>query len=374
MEQIFLDYFRRFEDEIFADLEKLVRAEASTSDTEALENVRRVLSDIITDRIGAAACELGGEQGHSVVSFEIGNAGKTVTLVGHYDTVHPVGSVAIRREGNRLYGPGVYDMKGGLISAIWTAKALQDMKLLQQKQLRFLFNGDEETGSEESREIIKDHVLGSKAAIVCEPCLVNGDLKTGRKGGFMAEISIAGKAAHAGNDHQNGRNAIEEMAREIQYIHSLTDYEKGTTLNVGLCSGGSKVNVVPDSAEFKVDCRVKTVDEYDRVKNILASMPVTVAGTGRNVSFWAERPPMMETEENMALFHLAQESGRKLGLSFSNRFVGGGSDGNYISSYGIPTLDSMGPIGDGAHTKDEYIFIDQYITRIALLSSIVWKI
>ena len=371
LEQKLLAYFQEHEQEIFSDLEKLVACEADTADIEGLKKVREVLKTIIKERVGADAVELGGENGHSVVHFEQGAGEQFVALIGHYDTVHPAGSFRCRREGDRWYAPGVYDMKSGLVSAIWNAKAFKDLGIDPGKKLVFLFNGDEETGSGESKEPIREHVLGGRAALICEPCINNGDLKSGRKGGLNFTVTIHGKAAHAGNAHQLGVNAIEEMAREIQFIHTLTDYDKGTTLNVGVCSGGSKVNIVPDTAVFQVDCRVKTFEEMDRVNDAILNYVCTVPGSTREVVSRAPKPPFMETEDNMALVRLAQACGEKLDMHFGYQFVGGCSDGNFTSSYGVPTLDSMGTIGDGAHTPDEFIYVDQYIRRIALLGSVL---
>ena len=167
------------------------------------------------------------------MKFEFGQGDGTVLLIGHYDTVCPIGSMELRQEGNELHGPGVLDMKSGLVSAIWSMKAYRDLGIDPGKCLRMVINGDEEIRSPESSSIICEQAQGCKAALVCEPCTSNGDLKTGRKGSIGFEVTIHGKATHAGNNHKGGINAIEEMAREIQYVHSLTDYEAGTTLNVG---------------------------------------------------------------------------------------------------------------------------------------------
>ena len=253
MEQKILAYLKEHEAEIFEDLKTLVLAEASTSDIEALAETRKVLERLITERTGAETYVYKREHGHDPVRFEIGEGEEKILLIGHYDTVHLIGSLKYYAEGNKLYGPGVSDMKSGLISAIWTAKAYKDLGIDPGKRLVFLFNGDEETGSHESSDIICELAKDAKAALVCEPCVGNGNLKTGRKGNIKFNVTIHGKAAHAGNAHQDGVNAIEEMAHEVLEIQKLTDYEAGTTVNVGVCGGGTKVNVVPASAQFSVD-------------------------------------------------------------------------------------------------------------------------
>ena len=374
MEQKILAYFREHEDEIFADLKTLVAAEASTSDIKELAECRKVLERLIKERTGCEPYVYRAENGHDVVRFEYGNGAEKVLLIGHYDTVHPIGALQYYKEGNELHGPGVMDMKSGLISAIWNVKAYRDLEIDPGKKLVFAFNGDEETGSPESEAIICELAKGAKAALVCEPCVSNGDLKTGRKGTLNFIVKIHGKASHAGSAHKDGINAIEEMAKEVLYIQGLTDYEAGTTVNVGVCSGGTKVNVVPDLAVFEVDCRYKTKKEGERIREAICGLAVGVPGTSREVMVIDGKLSMEETEANLALFDVAKQCGEALGLSFSHQFVGGGSDGNEVSAMGIPTLDGLGAHGDLAHTPNEYLLIDQFIPRMALLGAVIVKI
>lgn len=187
-------------------------------------------------------------------------------------------------------------------------------------------------------------------------------------------MTIHGKASHAGNAHKEGINAIQEMAAEILKIQALTDYEAGTTVNVGICQGGTKVNVVSAAASFSVDCRYKSMEEGQRIRREILELPISVPGASREVEIVEGKLPMEETQGNMELFAAAKECGRKLGLSFSHQFVGGGSDGNAVSAMGIPTLDGLGGWGDGAHSESEYLRISQYIPRIALLASLILDI
>ena len=371
MEQKILSYYKEHEAQIFEDLKTLTMAEASTSVLDALVLCRKVLERLIKERTGEEPYVYETEGGHDVVRFEYGNGEEKVVLVGHYDTVHPIGSLEYYVDGNELHGPGVYDMKGGLISAIWAVKAYRDLGIDPGKKLVFVFNGDEETGSKDSSDIICELAAGAKAALICEPCTGNGDLKTGRKGTMGFEVTLHGKAAHAGNAHKDGINALEEMAHEILYIQTLTDYEAGTTVNVGVAEGGTKTNVVPDTAVFRVDCRFKSMAERQRVIDAICNMETTVPGATREVKLNYGKVPMEETEGNMALFALAKTCGEKLGLKFDHQFVGGGSDGNQISAMGIPTLDGVGAAGDHAHSPKEYILIDQFLPRMALLASLI---
>jgi len=187
-------------------------------------------------------------------------------------------------------------------------------------------------------------------------------------------VTLQGKSSHAGNDHKDGINAIEEMAREIQYFHSLTDYQRGTTVNVGACQGGGKLNVVPDRATFGIDCRSITIDAGERVAKEIFDYTPTVKGIKREVKRNSGYPPMEQKQENIKLFEKAKVIGTKLGLSFSHEFVGGGSDGNKISHLEIPILDGLGPRGDGAHTPDEFIYVSEYLPRISLLSLLILEI
>lgn len=375
MEEKILAYYREHEAQIFEDLKTLVTAEASTSDLEALAKCREVLEKLIMERTGVVPTVHEAEGGHHPVSFAFGEGEEKILLIGHYDTVHPIGALKYYEENGKLHGPGVIDMKSGLISAIWAVKAYRDLGIDPGKRLVFVFNGDEETGSEDSEAFICQMAQGAKAALVCEPCVGNGNLKTGRKGTQDFTITIHGKAAHAGNAHKDGVNAIEEMAREILYIQGLTDYSLGTTLNVGVCSGGTKTNVVPDTAEFTVDCRYEKISEGERIRKLICEMAVSVPGTTREVVVHkGGKPPMEETPANMELFAKAKRYGEKLGLSFSHQFVGGGSDGNEVSAMGIPTLDGLGAVGDGAHTPGEFLVIDEYLPRMALLASVVLAI
>ena len=371
MEQKILTYYKEHEEQIFEDLKRLVLAEASTSDLDALMLCRKVLERLIKERTGEEPYIYETEGGHDVVRFEYGCGDEKVVLVGHYDTVHPIGSLEYFSDGNKLYGPGVYDMKSGLISAVWAVKAFKDLGIDPGKKLVFVFNGDEETGSKDSNDIICELARDAKAALVCEPAVGNGNLKTGRKGNMRFVVTLHGKAAHAGNAHQDGINALEEMSHEILYVQSLTDYESGTTVNVGVAEGGTKVNVVPDTAVFQVDCRFKSMSERQRVIDAIYNIQTKVPGAARQVEFIDGKLPMEESDGNMALFALAKTCGQNLGLEFTHQFVGGGSDGNAISAMGVPTLDGVGAAGDDAHSPNEQILIDQYLPRMALLASLI---
>lgn len=375
MEQKILAYLKEHETEIFDDLKELVLAEASTSDIKELAETRKVLEGIITRRVGVETTVHKTKGGHDPITFSFGSGDEKVCLIGHYDTVCPIGSMEYRVEGNELHGPGILDMKSGLISAIWVMKAYKDLGIDPGKKLVMVCNGDEEITSPDSIDIILDHAKGAKAGLVIEPCCAgSGDLKTGRKGRQCFIVTIHGRASHSGNDHKSGINAIEEMAHEVLYLQGLTDYDMGTTTNVGVCSGGTKSNVIPDTASFEMDCRFTKATEIVRVREAIHNIQVTVPGTTREVEDLPELPAMEQKDGNIALYNLAAEAGKALGLTFSHQFVGGGSDGNKVSALGVPTLDGLGAKGDGAHAVNEHILIDQYLPRIAMLAGLILKI
>ena len=368
------EFLEENKENIFSDLKKLVMAEATTSDIIELKNTREILKGIITERLGLEIKEHPTESGRNPISFQYGNGPEKVTIVGHYDTVCPIGSIPIKIVDNKFGGLGVLDMKGGLIQTIWTIKGYKDLEIPLNKNIQVIINGDEEIGSPDSSKIICDLAKGSKAALVCEPCVSNGNLKTGRKGVQSFIITIHGKSGHAGNNHKDGINAIEEMAREIQAFHELTNYQEGTTISVGSCQGGTKLNVIPELATFGIDCRYTTVESGQKIAKAIFDYVPTLEGIKREVKHNLGFPPMEQKEGNIKLYEKAKVIGEKLGLFFSHEFVGGGSDGNNISHLGIPILDGLGPHGDGAHTPDEFIYVDQYIPRILLLSLLILDI
>ena len=374
MERKILAYLREHEDEIFEDLRLLVQAQAATSDVLQLRECRQVLEQLITARTGITPTVYAAPGGHDVIRFSYGTTQAQILLVGHYDTVHPAGSFEYREEGNKISGPGVYDMKNGLVSAIWTIRAYQALGLQPRKKIVVLFNGDEETGSVESAGLIRSEALRSAAALVLEPATAQGDLKTGRKGMLQYRITITGREAHSGNAHAEGINAIEEMAHEILYVQSLTDYNRGITANVGVAGGGTKSNVVAGKAVFDAEMRICAAAQKREILAAMDQLTATVPGAVTKVELLDSSDPMEQTEENLQLFEKAKCCGEKLGLSFSHQFVGGFSDANGISALGIPVLDGLGAVGDCAHSPQEFIWKDAFLPRIALLAGLILDI
>ncbi|CAH1691944.1 M20/M25/M40 family metallo-hydrolase [Hyphomicrobiales bacterium] len=292
-------------------------------------------------------------------------------LLAHLDTVHPVGTAAnglpIRIEGDRLYGPGVYDMKGGAYLALQAFKEVAQSNSRAQP-LTFLFTPDEEIGSPTSRAVIEDLARSARAALVVEPARDGGKIVTSRKGVGRFDVEVIGKAAHAGLRHREGRNAIHEAARLITIIAGMTDYRRGVTTTVGMINSGTAVNTIPPICRFPVDLRIESIEDADAVTAAVRALTPSDPGFELEVSGGLNRPPFERTPGTEHLFALARSIASDLGIELGSvDQVGGGSDGNFTAALGIPTLDGLGIDGDGAHTFDEYALISSIHPRQNLL-------
>lgn len=314
------------------------------------------------------------------VRCTLGSGDRQVLVIGHYDTVWLKGEAGKRpfaiREG-KAYGPGVYDMKAGVLQAMFAMRALvQEGRLPSDKKIVLLLSSDEEIGSPTSRALVEEEASRSVACFVLEPPTEPiGALKTWRKGSAHFTLQVHGVSAHAGVDHQKGISAIEEMARQIQYLHALTDYELGTTVNVGLVQGGIGSNVVADFAEAQIDVRVVSMGEAGRIEQVIRGLKPFLAGTSVHVTGGIRRPPMERTEETGALFELAKTiSLHELGFALEESGTGGVSDGNFAAACGVPTLDGLGSKGAFAHSPDEYIELGEIPVRAALLARLMEEV
>lgn len=297
-----------------------------------------------------------------------------VVLMGHRDTVFPTGTVLQRPwrvDGDRGYGPGVSDMKSGLVLQCFVLMALRRMAPLPFPVLG-LFTADEEIGSQRGRIAIEAHARGARAAFNAEPGRVSGNLVTSRKGGANFVIEVTGRAAHAGMNHADGASAIETLARKIQALHALTDYDAGITTNVGLISGGMSSNTVAPSAQGRLDVRFCTLEQrevlFARIRDIVAEpgVPGTVATVTQASEFLPLEPKWSE-----ALMVRYQASAAQIGFAVEGEFTGGCSDAGFTASLGIPTLCGVGPVGAKAHTDHEYCCLDTMVPRAqALLGTI----
>ncbi|QRE75987.1 M20 family metallopeptidase [Methylobacterium aquaticum] len=352
---------------------------AVESPTDSADGVNRMM-DLVAGE--AAGLNLAAEQvpgrdgfGDNLILRAGPRTGEPGILVlSHLDTVHPIGTLAndlpVRVEGDRLYGPGVYDMKGGAWLAL-QAFAAASRSGLARRPLTFLFSSDEETGSQSTRGLIEELGAKSAAVLVTEPGRDGGKVVTGRKGVGRFDVHVEGRPSHAGTRHADGRNAIREAARLILEIEGLTDYTRGVTTTVGTISGGTAENVVPQHCRFAVDLRVVTAadgeDYAGRILGLRASQDFRVTVTGG-----MNRPPYA-SQAGAALYAHAKALARdELGLDLGEvPLTGGGSDGNFTAALGIPTLDGLGIDGDGAHTLQEYGLISSIAPRMRLMQRLL---
>ena len=296
-----------------------------------------------------------------------------VLLLSHMDTVYPVGTLAkmpFYEQAGKVYGPGTMDMKGGIVVALTAiSAALESGKL--RRPITALFTSDEETGSAGSRPLIEALAREAALVLVLEPGLPDGSVKTWRKGVGDFTVTVHGRASHAGGDHEKGRNAIEEMAHQVLAIQKMTDYSRGTTLNVGVIHGGTVINVVPAEAVIQVDLRVMQPGEAERILAALKALKPVLAGTSLAVSGELNRPPMPFDGTMKATFEKAKAIAAKSGLEIKAGGTGGASDANFVAPLGIPVLDGLGPAGDGEHSEREFIFKDSLVERARLLETLL---
>jgi glutamate carboxypeptidase len=298
-----------------------------------------------------------------------------ILVMSHLDTVHPVGTIEhdlpLRIEGDRIYGPGVYDMKGG---AYFCLEAFKEVarRGSAARPIVFLVTPDEEIGSPMTRPIIEDFARRSAYALVTEPGRDGGKVVTSRKGVGRFDVHVEGRPAHAGSRHADGRNAIYEAARQILAVEALTDYARGITTSVGLVSGGTAVNTVPQHCTFPVDLRVETVADGEALTAALLALRAGNPDFTVTVTGGMNRPPYERTPETSELFDRARSLAAEIGFELvSSARVGGGSDGNFTAALGVPTLDGLGIDGDGAHTLKEYGLISSIAPRQALMKRLL---
>jgi glutamate carboxypeptidase len=288
------------------------------------------------------------------------------------DTVFPIGTINVfpyHETDGKISGPGTLDMKAGIVIALAAIEAAQKSGL--KRPVTLLCTSDEETGSLTSREHIERFAKESALVLVLEGALLDGSLKTWRKGVGGFQVRTKGRAAHAGGDHQMGRNAIEEMAHQVLAIQKLTDYSKQTTLNVGVIKGGTVSNVVPEEAEIQVDVRVMQSGEWERLEAEMKKLKPALDGTLLEITGDLNRPPMPFDETMKATFEKARSIAAKIGMELKAGGTGGASDGNFVAALGIPVLDGMGAIGEGYHSTREYIFANSLEQKARLIAALI---
>lgn len=327
----------------------------------------------VAQRMAQELAALGGdvrllEGDHLVAEFP--GRGEPLLLVGHCDTVWDLGALAgmpFRVEGDRAYGPGVYDMKACLVVALEAIRQAGRGR----RALRVFLTGDEEMGSRTGRAHLERAAAGVAAALVVEPPTPEGDVKTARKGLGRFKLTVTGRASHAGNNLADGASAIEELAHQILRLHALTDDERGVSTNVGVVSGGTRENVVAAAAEAQIDVRVTHREDVARLEATLRGLGPVLAGTSLVLSGGWTRPPLEPSPGSARLFARARELGRGLGLDLREASSGGGSDGNLVGALGVPVLDGLGAEGGGAHAPGEHVLLGSLPVRAALLAGLL---
>jgi len=369
---------REHQHDMVADLTRLVEMESPTDNKSALDRLGEHLAARL-QHLGAQVEVFPQAQAgdHLRARWESGDAEGDggLLLLCHMDTVWDMGTLAERpvviRDG-RLFGPGAFDMKGGIVIALWAIRVLRGLKIMPKRRVTLLLTSDEETGSKTSRPIVEMEALQHDAVLVLEPAQPpNAALKTWRKGVGAYQVRTTGVSAHAGAAHDQGVNAIEELAHQVVAIQALTDYTAGTTVNVGVVSGGTRGNVVPQSAWARVDVRVMNQAEADRLDRSLRSLQPHLKGASVEVTGGINRPPMVRTAAGVSLFQEAAEIASELGFSVTETGTGGGSDGNFTAALGVPTLDGLGVVGDGGHAQHENAVISSLPERAALLAGLL---
>ena len=295
-------------------------------------------------------------------------------ILGHYDTVYATGTLPrmpFRFSAGKAYGPGTFDMKGGIVQALFALDALQHSAPPIAKRLIFLWTSDEEIGSESSRKLIESEARRSDAVFVLEPSLGSrGSLKTSRKGVGEAEIIVHGRASHAGLAPEQGVNAIHELALQLARIKTWNNSRQGVTVNAGIIEGGTRVNVIPETARAVVDLRASKIVDMRVLERRFRALRPILPGARLAIRGGFNRAPM-ERNVSAALFLRAKSLAREMGMHLGECAAGGGSDGNLTAALGVPTLDGLGAVGDGAHSAHEYILINTMPQRAALLAALL---
>ena len=342
-------------------LRELVELESPTGSTGAMQA-----------RMSSALEDLGGRvrpiDDH--LAAEFAGSGEPLLVLGHLDTVWPHGTLArlpFRVERGRAYGPGAYDMKAGLVIIL---EAIEEADR-GRRALRVFLTADEEMGSRTARPHLEAVARGAAAALVAEPAMAGGGLKTARKGLGRFRLTVTGRAAHAGTNRADGRSAIEELAHQVLRLHALTDDERGISVNVGVVRGGTTENVVAARAEADIDVRVSHAEDVALIEETLAGLEPVLDGAVLEVSGGWTRPPLEPSPGSALLFARARAVGLELGLDLTEGSSGGGSDGNLVGALGVPVLDGLGPEGGGAHADDEHVLIESLPVRARLLAALL---
>ena len=359
-------------------LRRLVEIESPSHEKSAVDRMAAAIAAEWKRRRARVSLIRQRERGNQVraeLSFCRGRSKGQILLLGHLDTVYPLGTLKrmhFHVSQGRAFGPGAFDMKGGLAIALFAADALRALRIEPRKKIVVLCTSDEEIGSGASRRMIEAEARRSDAVLVLEPALgKDGRLKTQRKGVGEAELIVTGRSAHAGVEPEKGVNAVRELASQIARLFKLNDPRRGITVQPNVASGGTASNVVPDSARAQIDLRVARMADVSALNHRLHALRPILRGARIEVRGGVNRPPMERTPASHKLFLRAEQIARELGFALGEASTGGGSDGNFTAALGVPTLDGLGAVGDGAHSPREFVWTRSLPQRAALLASLL---
>jgi glutamate carboxypeptidase len=360
-----------------ATIRRFVECESPSDDPSAVSRFVELVSDTITP-FARIKTWPGGKYGRLMVAeMQLPGRRKNgqVLVLGHSDTVWPLGTLRtmpFRHLDGRLWGPGVLDMKAGIVFFLFAARALRDLGIAAPSKVLLQLNPDEEVGSQASRALTEKNAARSKAVLVLEPGTgPTGKLKTARKGVGVFTVSVKGRASHAGVDFEAGASAVLELARQIERIAGFTRLERGITVNPGVISGGTRSNVVAAEARAEVDIRVLRLRDAPAIERKFRSLRPVDRRCTLEVSGGLNRPPMERSAGIVRLFRRARKLGLELGVELEDSLTGGGSDGNFTAALGIPTLDGLGAVGEGAHAPNESLLVNRMADRTALLGKLL---
>jgi glutamate carboxypeptidase len=371
-------YLQQKQDEMMGNLQGIVEQESPSRNKTLTDKLASSLADLFEKVTGGKAEIIKNEVYGNHVRGEWGSGKDQILLLAHFDTVWQEGmleQMPFRIEEGKAYGPGIFDMKGGLLQGLYALNALKALGKKIDSRVVFLFTSDEEIGSPTSRPLIEREAKQSKCVLVLEPAMSpNAALKTSRKGVGIFHLKVKGVPAHSGIDYEKGISAIEELSQQISYLHQLTDLEVGTTVNVGVIKGGTTSNVVAAEAEADIDLRIKTQKEADRVIPIILGIKPKLQGTSLEITGGINRPPLEPTEQVAKMYNIAKEIAKEhLDFTLLEASTGGASDGNFTAPL-APTIDGLGAVGDGAHAKHEQLVISEMPTRSALVALLIEKL
>jgi glutamate carboxypeptidase len=370
----YLAFCQKHEAEMLSLLRHMVEIESPSDDKAAVDQMGAFLAQAFERLDGKVTFFPQKDAGNHLKAEFAGGAGKPVLLLGHFDTVWSMGTLAkmpFRMEAGRAFGPGIYDMKAGIAMMIFALRALKEAGAAH-RPITVLLDTDEEVGSATGRAVVEATAKSCEAVLVLEPSQgPKGHLKTSRKGVGDITIRVRGRASHSGVDFEKGRSAIVELARQLLEIVKFTDLDRGITVNPGIVQGGTRSNVIAAEAWAEVDLRIARAVDAIMLEQKFAALKPFDPECSIEISGGMNRPPMERTEGTVRLFGIAREIAGGIGLALDESSTGGGSDGNFTSALGIPTLDGLGALGEGAHAGHESIVLEELPGRTAILAGLL---